>query len=149
MINQLPNWCLTNENPSFYETESATAIEMVAKLYAKMQELIEDYSFNNKNLMEIVEDFKKIITDNFNVFSVELRQEFQDFIDVIELKVKANDGKIEEAYDYLRLNFDQTAKNILNEMIQQGKIQLGLQYVEDTEALNIILEGSVMTDEGI
>lgn len=149
MIKNLPNWCITDDQPAFYDTESATAIEMVAKLYAKMQELIEDYSFNNKNLVEIVEDFKKIINENFNVFSVELRQEFQDFIDVIELKVKGNQKQIEEAVDYMKLNIDQTAKDIINLKIQNGEINVGLQYTEDTESLNILLEGSVMTDEGI
>ena len=28
----LPHWCMTGRGPAFYDTESATAIEMVAKL---------------------------------------------------------------------------------------------------------------------
>ena len=44
MIEQLPNWAIANEHPSFYEAESATAIEMVAKLYAKVQELIKEHN---------------------------------------------------------------------------------------------------------
>ena len=59
MINQLPNWCLTNENPSFYETESATAIEMVAKLYAKVKELIESENQRKIDMINISNKRKK------------------------------------------------------------------------------------------
>lgn len=149
MINQLPNWCLTNEHPSFYETESATAIEMVAKLYGKMQELITDYNTNFEELTATFEEFKKVVNDSFNNFSVELRQEFQDFIDIIELKVKGNDEKINDAIDYMKLNIDQTAKDIINQAMQDGTINVGLRYIEDDEALNFVLEGSVLTDARI
>lgn len=144
MINQLPNWCLTNENPSFYETESATAIEMVAKLYAKVQELIKEHNTFTDEMTKAFEEFKKAVNDNFNVFSVELRQEFQDFIDVIELKVKGNDEKINDAIDYMKLNIDQTTADIINLKIQNGEINVGLQYSEETKGLYLLLEGSVM-----
>ena len=88
MIDNLPNWCLTNEQASFYDTESATAIEMAAKLYAKVNELINTQNTFTEETTIAFEEFKKAVNDNFNVFSTELRQEFQDFIDLIDLKIK-------------------------------------------------------------
>ena len=149
MIENLPKWHIADSNPAFYEYESATAIEMVAKLYAKVKELIESHNTFTDEMTKAFEEFKKAVNDNFNVFSVELRQEFQDFIDVIELKVKGNDEKINDAIDYMKLNIDQTTIDIINTKIQNGEINVALQYTEDTESLNILLEGSVMTDEGI
>ena len=90
MIKNLPNWYVADDQPAFYDTESATAIEMVAKLYAKIQELIPYFNENYSEITKIVEEFKSLIDDNFNAFAVELRQEFQDFIDIIELKIKGN-----------------------------------------------------------
>lgn len=147
MITQLPNWNLTNKYPSLYDTESVTVIEMVAKLYGKMQELISDYNKNFEEFTSTFEEFKKVINDNFNVFAVELRQEFQDFIDVIELKVKGNDEKINDAIDYMKLNIDQTTIDIINNKIQNGEINVGLQYSEETKGLYLLLEGSAMNVE--
>ena len=56
MIKPLPKWVLTNEYPAFYDTESVTAIEMVAKLYGKMEELITTYN-------EFVDEINKTIAD--------------------------------------------------------------------------------------
>ena len=40
----LPKWIVADTLPAFYETEGATAIQMVAKLYNKVKELIESYN---------------------------------------------------------------------------------------------------------
>ena len=50
MIGNLPTWNFNNLKPSFNDLESATAVEMVYKLYGKNRELIDDY---NKFLNDI------------------------------------------------------------------------------------------------
>lgn len=44
IIAPLPHWVLTDLQPAIYDNESVTAVQMVAKLYAKMQELITTYN---------------------------------------------------------------------------------------------------------
>lgn len=106
MINGLPKWCIPDIHPTFFDHESATVIEMVAKLYPKIQELIEVY-----NKLE-----------------------------------KDTDEKIKEAYDYLKTNLHNTCMEVIAEMIKNGKFYVGLNYEEETEALNIILS-EVNNDE--
>lgn len=55
MINGLPKWSIPDLHPAFFDTESATAIEMVAKLYGKVKEVVESYN-----------DFTKDIADKVN-----------------------------------------------------------------------------------
>lgn len=43
-IKGLPNWSIPDLQPTFFDSESATTIEMVAKLYGKIKELIETYN---------------------------------------------------------------------------------------------------------
>ena len=40
----LPDWIFTNPRPSIYDTDSGTAIEMVAKVYGAMKDLQENYN---------------------------------------------------------------------------------------------------------
>ena len=143
MINQLPNWCLTNENPSFYETESATAIEMVAKLYAKVQELIKEHNTFTTEINSAFEEFKKAVNDNFELFSTELRQEFQDFIDVVELKIKDQDAKIDDAVDYMKNKIVSTTQNIVINALANEDIYAKMNYDDVTESLEIVLGGEV------
>ena len=44
MINGLPKWSIPDLHPAFFDTESATAIEMVAKLYGKIKEIVEGFN---------------------------------------------------------------------------------------------------------
>lgn len=44
MIKKLPDWVLTGTYPAFYDHESLTVIQQTARLWAKVQELIEAYN---------------------------------------------------------------------------------------------------------
>ena len=83
----LPKWILTGTLPAYMDAESKTAIEQTYKIYQKMNEIIEDYN-------KFVDETNKTITNHVNtceqdheVFATALRQEFKDFIDVVELKL--------------------------------------------------------------
>ena len=58
-INLLPHWHLTNPQPAFYDLESATAVDMVAKVYGAMRELQSDY---NNCVDEINKTIKEFIS---------------------------------------------------------------------------------------
>lgn len=73
--------------PAFSDMESVTTIEMLEKLYGKNSEIIEAYNQFETNVNNLVEDYRKGHQNDFTVFVTEMRQEFQDFIDIINLKV--------------------------------------------------------------
>ena len=87
MIKLLPNWLLTGQRPAFYDTESVTVIELAANLQGKMNELINDYNAFVNTINATILDFMGQSKADQEAFEVAMRQEFQDFIDVIDMKV--------------------------------------------------------------
>lgn len=92
----LPLWVLPNSKPGFYDTESATTIEQTAKVYKAMQDLISEYNSFATNVNKIIEDFISGSREEYDTFKVAIRQEFQDFIDVIDLKIAEQDKIISD-----------------------------------------------------
>lgn len=140
-MRKLPHWALTDKNPAFYDTESATAIEQTAKLYGAMQELIEEYNQFVDGVNQNIEAFENGMTSDFEEFKVGLRQEFQDFINVIDLKVSAQDQKIEDAENYMRNNIVSVTSDIVNQAIVNGTIKITEVYNPDTESLDMVVGG--------
>lgn len=68
-MNKLPYWHLVNPLPSFHDVDSGTVIEMTAKVYGAMNELINEYNaFAEKANAEI------------DVFEQKTKEEQQDFL---------------------------------------------------------------------
>ncbi len=137
MIPLLPKWCLTGSHPAFYDTETVTAIEMTAKVYAKMNELIAGYNEFADRVNEKISTFMESTEKDYELFRVEIRQEFQDFIDITELKIKGQDKKINEMYETMVLNLHNTLEAITNDLIESGQIAVAVSLDEENEDLNI------------
>lgn len=86
-MNKLPKWFLTKGLPAYTDHESATAIEQTYKLYQSMNTLIEEYNGFVDSTNNTIEEFINKYNGDIEVFATSLRQEFQDFIDVIDLKI--------------------------------------------------------------
>lgn len=129
---QLPRWVLTSKNPSFYDTESVTSVEMVAKLYAAMQTLIDEYNTFAESTEKTINDFMSDESANRNVFEIAMQQKFQDFIDVVELRLQ-------------KIEVDTVAysKQIVNDAIQSGLLRITEVYNPETESLDMIIDGGV------
>ena len=105
-IENLPNWCLVNKNPSFYDTESATVLEETAKVYGKMQELINDYeSFANEVNNKITE-FTTSTNEDQECFKAEITK-------ILENYIKSIDMKVDELTSYLKDNLTQTIETMM------------------------------------
>lgn len=89
MIELLPRWNLHSNRPTFYDTDTVTMLELASRLHGAMNELITDYNNMVSELNEHLTDFESGVQEDFQTHETALRQEFQDFIDVIDLKIVA------------------------------------------------------------
>lgn len=116
-IRKLPKWCITDKFPTFYDTESATAIEQTAKLYGAVNEIIEDYNKFVDDTNKVIEDFEAGIIKDVDEFKVAMSQQFQDFIDVVELKIANQDKNIEDTLNQMKNEFMDYVTNINDEIL--------------------------------
>ena len=141
-IASLPNWCITDLNPAFYDTESRTAIEQTARLYAKMQELICDYNDYVNKLNNYIKDFEDGLINDFEEFKENINNIVNEFENLVNGKMQEQDDKLEDAINYMKNNLTETATNLLNEMIESGTLNVLLTYTEETESLNLVVSNN-------
>lgn len=132
MIPLLPKWNLMPNRPSFYDTDSKTVLELSAVLTAKMNELIESYNEFVDATNKTITEFVNSSTERQENFEVGIRQEFQDFIDIINLK-----------FDNLETNMDAIVRDQINKAIASGTIHVEESYDPNTESLNMTVTGGV------
>lgn len=89
MIKNLPKWVLTSKSPAFYDTESGSSIEQVAKVYGAMRDLIEAYNNFEEAVKESNTEFaNSVIAGN---------ESFQKCItDLVENYIKMVDDKLNQ-----------------------------------------------------
>lgn len=143
MIQILPKWVLTGTRPAFYDTESGSVLEQTARIYDKMNELVESYNSFVENTNKAIADFEDGVINSQKEFEVAIRQTIQDFIDVITMRVEAQDQKIADMEEYVNTNLVATATNIINGAIADGSIAVNLVYDETSENLNLETGGNV------
>ena len=112
-VKPLPHWVVPDTLCAFYETEGATAIQMVAKLYEKVRELIE--SFNE-------------MTNDYTTFKNEVNDNLADMND-----------RLDDAIDYMKTHLVETLTQLFQQAIDDGTINVGLitNYDETDESLEL------------
>lgn len=80
MVKPLPNWIVTEGQPSFYETEGQSAIQMVAKLYGKVQELIEEINKQDLEIEDAIKYMKDNLTETLTELVIELIENGDIFV---------------------------------------------------------------------
>lgn len=87
--------------PSFYDTESVTIHELAAKLHSTMNGIISEFNSMAESVNQKVNDYTSQQNEALEVFKVAIRQEFQDFIDIVDLKLQQQGdpilGEIDDA----------------------------------------------------
>lgn len=121
-IPNLPNWCITDKNPAFYDTESASAIKQTAKLHAAIRELQEDYNLFANEVNTKIEQFKTSEEGLRTEFENEINKLVHDYIVTIDTKIAHQDRVIQESIVYIKDNLKQAVTNLLNEMKESGEL---------------------------
>lgn len=156
MISLLPRWALTNPQPAFLDGESGSVLEQTAKMYAKVNELITEYNSFTENINTQMKEFLDADAKAKEEHMTAIRQEFQDFIDVVNLKVleletsmntyqtdmtswmATQEKIIADAKNYMVNNIENVSKETVNELVESGKLVIAMNYDEGIEELSLI-----------
>lgn len=87
-MENLPNWNLSKGLPASNDFETKTAIEKVYLLYNKVNSMIKAFNEFVSNVDQKIKDYESKYENDLETFTTSLRQEFQDFIDVVDLKLQ-------------------------------------------------------------
>ena len=134
----LPRWVLTDKHPSFFETDSGSAIEQTARVYGKMNELIEEYNTFVDSVNEQITNFITETETKQDCFKRCITELIENYIKSIDIKIDKQDMVIDDAVKFMMDNIVQTATSIINEKIANGTLTVGLVYNEETEQVEII-----------
>lgn len=111
-IAPLPNWVLTNRQPAFYDTESASALQQTAKIYGKMQELLVDYDKFIAEINEYIKFYQESTDRDLAMFKYKIEKKIYDFTQALEIKYTEQDLEIDKAIQYMKDNLVETIKNL-------------------------------------
>ena len=123
-IKNMPNWVLTSDRPAFYDTESGTAIELTAKMHGKVNEVVDMVNNLEEDNTKFKQDTAKANQEWRDTTETAMRQEFQDFIDTVDMKVEDMSNKVKENVDeYLGESAEQ-AKAYVEGVAEEAKAEL-------------------------
>lgn len=135
----LPKWALTDKFPAFYDTESGSAIEQTAKVYAAMQELIKEYNSFADNVNQIISEFKTESEKENECFKVCVTNLIENYIKSIDLMIEKQNLKIDDSIVFIKNNLDESIKTLAEEMLANGEITVRENYNPDTESLDLVV----------
>ena len=69
-----------------------------------------------------IEEFENSTDKNIELFAKGLRQEFQDFINVVELKLMSQDKEIKDAVTFMTTNLNNSVTTLLKEIRENGEL---------------------------
>lgn len=119
-MNLLPKWILPGTLPAIYDTESKTIQQQTARVYQKMNELIEDYNAFVDDVNSRITEHNDKMDHDLEVYAQSLRQEFQDFIDVCTLQLE--EYKQELASNYVSKDtYDGLSRTVVSHMQQANE----------------------------
>ena len=114
---KLPHWVLPDKFPAFYESESATVLEMTAKLYKSMSDLVDEYNKFADDVNKDIEMFMSSTTQNLENFKSALQEEFQDFINDVENRI--GEPRFTRLENELKAKIDGYYNDVLNAISRQ------------------------------
>lgn len=87
MIGKLLNFILPDTRPSAHDTESVTLLQLSGTLLGKMNEVITAFNDLETRLTANINEYIGEAQQDQEAFATAMRQEFQDFIDTVDLKI--------------------------------------------------------------
>lgn len=141
-IKHLPHWVLTDLQPAFYDVESGTSLQQTAKMYGKVQELIDLYNEFVTKVNKYIKDFEDGIIADFEEFRNCIIVTMNQYIETIDTKINLQDAKINDAIEYMKDNLVSTVTDLFSQALQNGDITASLieTYDPATEELTLSIQ---------
>lgn len=152
-INLLPKWVLPGTRPSVYDTESGSALEMVAKVYGAMRTLQETYNEFADEVNKTILEFMDSTTKDQECFKANLTEIMHNYIRKIDEKIKMQDLVINkhneamvDAINYMKENIVETTTRIIESgevddylyQVLENVTNIRLEYNSETEELTLV-----------
>lgn len=122
-INNLPNWCIPDSSPAFYDTDSKSVLDQTAKLYGIIKKLVADYNDYAKELDTGMDDLESEVKKLQTELEERITKLIHDYIRMLDDKVKNQDLVIEENITYIKNNIGAEVVRIINEMKENGELE--------------------------
>ena len=100
-IEILPPWIETGLQPAFYDKESGTVLQQTARMYAKVNELVESVNHQNETIADYIEQFNELddyVNDYFD--NLDVQDEINQKLDQM-----AEDGSFQPLLDATFKNY--------------------------------------------
>ena len=90
-----------SNQPYYFDQDTKTLPELCALLHGKMNETVAAFNELEADLHAQQENFIESARSEMALHDSALRQEFQDFIDIVDLKLRATDNFIKDFTQYV------------------------------------------------
>lgn len=165
-VKPLPHWCLTDLQPAFYDTESGSVIQLVARIYPKIEELVVNYNSFVDEINRYIDEFESGMIADFDCFKNCIIKTMNEYIETIDTKINLQDTRIGEAIErqdksiadkfaeqdeiiadavqYMKDNIVATATSLFQQALSDGDISAELvsTYDASTEALTLSINAT-------
>lgn len=124
----LPPWIETGLQPAFYDKESGTVLQQVARMYAKVNYLIKIFNDFSKDTTDFVNDFVDSTNTEINRFETEVDTRVTNFEQSTTETVNDYIARFVALKDFVDDYFDnldvqEEINNKLDDMLEQGTLQ--------------------------
>lgn len=125
MFEKIPNMLILGNRPCHHDADAVTMLELAGTLHARFNEIVDECNTFTQNINNIVTNFKGETAEDQEAFRTALRQEFQDFIDIVNVKLETafNTGTVTSAMkEYIAEELTKYRSDLLNNLETYGFI---------------------------
>lgn len=139
-MKRLPHWAIPNKFPAVLEFESATVLEQTGRLYAAMQELIDEYNKYVDDLNAAIEDFENSTNQNIDAFKKCIADMLANHIKCMDTKIDVQNETIANAVQYMKDNIRTVTFEVVETMFKNGEITFATTYDAESERLDLSID---------
>lgn len=138
MFEKIPNMLILGNRPCHHDADAVTMLELAGTLHARFNEIVDECNTFTQNINSIVTNFKGETAEDQEAFRTALRQEFQDFIDIVNVKLETafNTGTVSKAMeDYIKAELakmeTEIMENVRNTAVDQNVLANAIKPLQD------------------
>ena len=141
MIVKLPRWVLVEKFPAFNDLESLTVNEQTARIYGKMNELIESYNKYVDEVNKTLEEFEVEKDKPIQDFICRISCLTDNYINTVDMKIAHQNRQIAEVYSKFNEDVINTLKLIISDLKSTGELDNAI--YESLDNINVKVDNFI------